>query len=307
MSLRYSAQCLVLAVFLAATQCVCAQPPVNPPPNLGNRPQPVAFREADPTSWPEGALRHFVTLYNNAEWNQMSKLIAAEAPDKEALATVVAELGKARGTLRLRLTDLEVDPRVGEVRADFTVRANDHLGLGMVWREQLKLISQARPGEPQRWYLVPSAPEAARFDGYLQRLVTLLAYPAELMHVERQREAMTQVRQLTLGLMQFVQDFDEKFALAPEKFKESILPYVRTDTLWTAPGDEPGQQSYSFNPHLANQKIDAFKNPAETVMVYLGKDAKPEFRYGGKTIIGYADGHVRALDAEQAKTLRWEP
>jgi prepilin-type processing-associated H-X9-DG protein len=176
----------------------------------------------------------------------------------------------------------------------------------MVWREQLKLVFKAR-GNGKLWFITPSQPIDSKFDGYLQRLVTLLAYPAEMTFMEQQRESSLQIRQLSLGVLQFVQDFDEKFAFTPQTFKAAILPYLRDEDIWTAPGDAEGKQSYAVNPELANVTLDALQRPADTVMIYLGQDMKPDLRYGGKTVVGFADGHVSIMDAEAVKKLRWKP
>ena len=51
----------------------------------------------------------------------------------------------------------------------------------------------------------------------------------------------------------------------------------------------------------------ATPEPAETVMIYEGKNGKLDFRHNGRATVGFADGHVKLTDAEGAKKLRWKP
>jgi prepilin-type processing-associated H-X9-DG protein len=85
------------------------------------------------------------------------------------------------------------------------------------------------------------------------------------------------------------------------------MAYLRSDDIFTAPGEKLGQQSYNLNPQLADKDLAELEEVAQTVMIYLGKESNLDFRFGGKTVVGFADGHVEAVDAEHAKTLRWNP
>jgi prepilin-type processing-associated H-X9-DG protein len=49
------------------------------------------------------------------------------------------------------------------------------------------------------------------------------------------------------------------------------------------------------------------KNVPTLVALYLGRDQKLDFRYGGLSPVCFVDGHVKAVTPEEAKSLRWEP
>ena len=284
---------------LGSVLAVQAQPPENPPQRLEE--EIVVF---DPRGAPEGAIEHFIELCNSGQLRGLPDLIIGAEKDAAALARTLGEITKARGTLVFRVVDMQVETEQEESVVNLTVHASDHLGMGMVWREALKLRV-----EGGIWKLRPSDPRSldSSFDNYLQRLITLLAYPKATAFVQGPRVSVNQVKQLVLGVKQFIQDNDEQYAFTPETVKASIQPYIRNDSLWTAPGDEPGTVSYSFNPHLANVNEANIEFIAETVLFYLGRDEKLDFRYDGKTVVGFTDGYVELLTEEQAKKLRWEP
>jgi hypothetical protein len=121
----------------------------------------------------------------------------------------------------------------------------------------------------------------------------------------KQRECAKQIKQLTLGVMQFVQDYNEQFAFTEKTLKEKLTPYLRDSAVWTAPGDAVGTQSFSFNPRLFGATTRNLRWN-ETVIFYMGKDQQLDFRFNGKALVGFMSG-VDFVDKEQSKNLRWEP
>src|SRR5579862_1944984 len=85
---------------------------------------------------------------------------------------------------------------------------------------------------------------------------------------------LSNIKQLSLGVLMLVQDHDEKYALKPETFKKAIYPYVKNEEVFKCPSDETGSPAYSFNPHLAGLSLAKLKDPAKTVMLYEGKAGK---------------------------------
>ena len=89
--------------------------------------------------------------------------------------------------------------------------------------------------------------------------------------------AMSNAKQVGLGLIMYVQDYDEEFPLAEFNIKEAVNPYVRNSDLFEG-------FTYTY-PAKSLAKIE---KPAETIM---GTVAGP----GGEAVI-YADGHVKWRD-----------
>lgn len=118
---------------------------------------------------------------------------------------------------------------------------------------------------------------------------------------------LSNVKQVSLGAMMFVLDYDEKFALKAAAYKKSIMPYIKNEGVFHCPSDKSGAISYSFNANLQGGSLGKVPRPAETVMIYEGKNQTLTFRHDGKAAIGFVDGHAKLVSKEGAKSLRWKP
>lgn len=306
MKLHYVRMSVCLSVWLLGNAVALQAQPPEPTPNLDPQPAPdIGAVVVPPTFTPWGAIEHFVELYSSKQWQKLPDLIVGAENGATELAAVTSELTKAQGTMVLRVSDIAVEMARDEAIARLTVHASNHLGLSMEWREVLKL---RRDRAEATWKLRPSDLNKldSIFDTYLQQVITLIAYPKSGF-ARGQRESLNQVKQLALGVKQFIQDHDEQYAFTPETVKSKIQPYIRNEALWTAPGDAAGTISYSLNPQIKNVNEAEILFLAETVLFYLGRDGKPDFRYGGRTVVGFADGHVELLTEEETKKLRWKP
>jgi len=117
------------------------------------------------------------------------------------------------------------------------------------------------------------------------------------------------VQQIDLGLYQYVQDNNGKFPKGD--YKTVIMPYVKSETLFHCPTDESGGSSYSFNQNLQGVSLAKLSDPVNTVAVYEGQNQVLDFRHehtgGNVAVVGFVDGHVKAVAARQVKFLRWKP
>ncbi len=57
-------------------------------------------------------------------------------------------------------------------------------------------------------------------------------------------------KQLALGMLMYVQDYDEQFPRKKAAYKELIFPYVKNDAIFTCPSDAKGTISYTMNPNM---------------------------------------------------------
>lgn len=150
--------------------------------------------------------------------------------------------------------------------------------------------------------------------GVVRQIATYLAYPQQAWGYIGGRISQQQVKQLCLGLMQYIFDWNEKFPPEVATWHEKIFPYVKNTSLFAAPGDAkrvPGDvvtpASYSLNPRLAGKKLADVQDASHTVAIYLGHNEQLDFRFDGRTVVGFTDGHVGLLTLEEAKALRWNP
>ncbi len=119
------------------------------------------------------------------------------------------------------------------------------------------------------------------------------------------------VKQIELGLIQYAYDNNNKFPAGD--YKAAIMPYTKSESLFHCPADTVtgGASDYSLNPSLQGVSLAKLSDPANTVAIYEGSNRTLDFRHehtgGNVAVVGFADGHVRAVSAQQAKSLRWRP
>ena len=162
------------------------------------------------------------------------------------------------------------------------------------------------------WLIVPDASKVQ--DNRAPDMVNALAYVlTDAKTFTRARDAarssycLSNVKQMSTGAMMLSQDNDETFKLKADSYKKSLMPYIKSEAVFKCPADPSGGVSYSFNSALAGLNYAKIKSPAETVMIYEGKNGKLEFRHDGRAAVGFADGHAKMVNAEGAKKLRWKP
>ena len=118
--------------------------------------------------------------------------------------------------------------------------------------------------------------------------------------------SLTNGKQLALGMLMYSQDYDEMMPYPAKNYKNLIYPYVKNEKVFHAPAAPPDEKvSYTFNKNLEGVPQASVENPAETVMLYEGTGTKPEYRYEGKTVIAFADGHCKLMTSEAVSKLVW--
>lgn len=131
----------------------------------------------------------------------------------------------------------------------------------------------------------------------------------------RQSSCLSNVKQIGLGCLMYLQDYDERFSLSaittitPRiSWIQMIDPYIKNSQVWDCPSQTVnanvtynGCRSYCFNSFLWNQKLAMVLSPAETVM--LG-DATPNTQQGAWTWYRPSNGH-RTDDTDGGDSPTW--
>lgn len=236
---------------------------------------------------------------------------------------------KRRGALQLEVEKIDVSD---------TTATSARTRLRYHWRnrllrvssptgaEDLSLIFGTSPSDSKpRWRIAPPqtleeaqklgvAQPLSQADGntfvpdnspVLNELAAKIADPKAIWVVESSQESVFNLEQLAVAALQFTQDYDEKYALAPEFYKDALTPYAQKQDIWTIPATgEP----YTFNGNLSGLSSSGAQSPntSRVVMFYEGKNEMPIFRYGGSAAIAFADGHVALVSPDEAKKLIWK-
>ncbi len=263
-------------------------------------------------STPEKAVRSFVAAIKAPDLPLAVKAIAGAKPHPY-IDQLQADIqrDKKNNLPNINITDIQVQT-TGDT-ATATVTFAPPVERGMASPETVKLRK-----EGEEWKVAPfdSAEMAAlpRNEPKEMPIITMmasaLAYPNVLLTARdtaRGVSCLSNVKQLALGTMMYMQDYDEVFPRRGTSYKQLIMPYIKNQSVFTCPSDKAGTLSYTLNQQLLGVGAAKIGRPAETVLIYEGSQGKLDFKHDGKAAVAFADGHAKMLDAAAAKTLRWAP
>jgi prepilin-type processing-associated H-X9-DG protein len=261
---------------------------------------------AQDRSTPEATVQSFLTELGSAHLKEAAACVKGVKLDAAGLDALAQQVKKDPATLTLSDAKSTITGTTANVTGKVTVKAASQ-PKSDTFDTDVNLVSA-----DGAWLIVPR-PQAELKKGN-DDLLNLMAYSftdpkvfKEANEAARGASCLSNVKQVSLGAMMFVQDWDEVFKLKAETYKKSLMPYIKNASIFTCPSDKAGATSYSFNDNLAGVKLAKVKSPAETVMIYEGKNGKLDFRHQGRAAVGFADGHAKLVDAAAAKKLRWMP
>jgi len=118
----------------------------------------------------------------------------------------------------------------------------------------------------------------------------------------RRASCQSNLKQVSLGIAQYMQDYDEKLPPARE-WAEVIEPYVRSRQVFQCPSvpDKNGY-GYAYNSRLSHKDYNVIPETSQMAWVYetadlrwnaYGMGEKPAFRHLGGANYAFADGHVK--------------
>lgn len=104
------------------------------------------------------------------------------------------------------------------------------------------------------------------------------------------------LKQIMLGVLQYAQDYDEKFPPMQSMYqlKKAIYPYIKNDAVFKQPSND---KFYVPNVALSKKSMASIDFPPTFAAIY-----EADFGSDGKRGVGFADGHVkRVTPAEWTK------
>ena len=133
----------------------------------------------------------------------------------------------------------------------------------------------------------------------------MLSNPNMVGHLENARQASSQsnLKQISLGIIQHVQDNDQKMPDA-DKWVDEVMPYIKSEAVFTDPSAPGLKWAYAFNRALSGKKLSDLESPAATVLLFESTDGKKNAsdrggslprpgRHNGGTDYALADGYVK--------------
>lgn len=255
---------------------------------------------------PEAAVRAFLTAFGQGDIKAAALIVKGVKMDAAAMDALAQQVKKEPA--KITLTD-----------AKTTLNGNSAVLTGQVSLTTEKVVKpQTSPTELNLvlsegvWQIVPDAAKAQRatnpdLANGLALMLTDSKVFTRARDSARDVVCLSNMKQVCLAALMFLQDYDERFKLKAESYKKSLMPYVKNEAVFKCPADTTAGPSYAFNTNLVGISAQKIHVPAETVMIYEGKAGKLNFRHAGKATVGFADGHARLVDAAAAKKLRWKP
>jgi prepilin-type processing-associated H-X9-DG protein len=123
---------------------------------------------------------------------------------------------------------------------------------------------------------------------------------------------LSNMKQLGLALLMYVQDYDEKFPPAAE-WMDMTLPYLKNENTYRCPGvaeKDKFAYGYGFNRKLERTLYEKIAEPEKTIMLFESWNLKKNVsdsvltllespRHNDTINLAYADGHASRLDRSQ--------
>ena len=293
---------------------------------MAKNPAEAAIPVRIPQDTPANAVRHFINALNNP-WEPNFAMAVAGARvgyyGDDIWNKARMELHPFSVGVNFKVDDATVETQ-SDTEATVTVTGHKEFrqgnevkrGATQKYTVQLHHEEMPLPGDgagQDVWRVVP-APIEDVLDKDLFKLsplslvATLALRDPRLLPLLQQLLAANQLKQLALGTMQFTQDYQEMYAFDDQAHERALLPYIKSPQLFTIIGTK--DEKWRFNDLLAGKSLAALSEVARTVLFYDGDATSTEslhFRFGDKTLIGFADGHVKALSKDELKDIIWNP
>ncbi|MFM7323059.1 MAG: DUF1559 domain-containing protein [Armatimonadota bacterium] len=109
----------------------------------------------------------------------------------------------------------------------------------------------------------------------------------------RATSSLSNLKQVGLGMMMYVQDYDEVFPpmRSEPEVRKRLMPYIKNDATFRNPIDE---KPYVYNPALSGVSLTRIHAPSDLAVVWEA-DPAPDGTRG----VGFADGHAKRVSAAE--------
>lgn len=133
----------------------------------------------------------------------------------------------------------------------------------------------------------------------------------------RETACLSNVKQMSLGMLMYVQDYDENFTPA-QSWMTNIDPYIKNEAVYHCPQISSGQKGtpygYALNSALSKARLADIASPETTLMIYesntLSANASDPCtsypvpgRHLERDIFGLVDGHAHPILPSQLSEL----
>lgn len=283
----------------------------------------MAFRKqaAPPDlSTPQTAVRSFLTALRNQDVAAMQQCVQGKADEKVLKEAVETGATFPKCTVQSMLA--EIEGNTAHVAVEYTVEATRPEDKELAGARMVDMFTLAKQGDA--WHLTPDPNlkngNGDRKQGYFPMMLATRPFSlavalagsedvsksfADSTSRSKAASCLSNVKQVALGVLMYVEDYDEMTPRKGVSYTELVYPYVKNRQVFTCPLSPKGTISYTFNSGVAGISLALIDEPAKTVMVYEGKDGKLDYKHDGEAAVGFMDGHTKLIKAEESAGLIW--
>jgi prepilin-type processing-associated H-X9-DG protein len=248
---------------------------------------------------PEDTIKALAELWNTKNLADMVPYYKGADP-KAKFDMLSKAFGPSWPTLTVSDVSVTVNGTKGEMKCHVSITIAGQAAQAIDDAAEMELNGDV-------WQVVPQAASTTpRVFGAIGMIITQPKMIETSRNAAKTTMAVSNLKQIALASQLLASDNDDKFKINPASVHKSLAPYLKNERIWLDPVMNRSDV-YSFNVKLKDVDLGKLEAPSETILFYVGRKGEFEFPYKGRTIIAYADGHVKIVTAAQAKLARWKP
>lgn len=169
-------------------------------------------------------------------------------------------------------------------------------------RESVMLVKSGKA-----WLLTPEKANPGNVNSIVQMCVdqaVVFSDAKDRMYTRKCTESLTE---LAVATRANVAEQGNVFRLTAANWKAKMMPYAKGEYSFGCMTKKSKGSAYAFNAALAGLSAAKLRSPGTLVMLYEGSGGKLRFHPDGRAGVAFADGHVKRVNAVEAKKLRWKP
>lgn len=117
----------------------------------------------------------------------------------------------------------------------------------------------------------------------------------------RQESCLSNEKQITLAVMQYAQDYDERMPMS-SNWEDGIWPYIKNDQVLICPSGG----GYEYNNNFSMFILFDVKEPSQTGLVYeVDASGNQAYPHKNGMNVGFSDGHCKWFDKDGVKQIIW--
>jgi prepilin-type processing-associated H-X9-DG protein len=260
----------------------------------------VAPAQRSPVT-PEATVRAFLSAIEKSDLKAASVFVHGSKYD--------ARYAPVAATLRRQAMKFEISGFIGkEIEGAFA--ATFKLTIDQEGRKQELPAQTLKLRKAGGMWKILSGPWPAEpsVSTQIESLATLLAHPEAMSPSQpapSRPACVTQLKKIGVAIMLLAKENGDKILVSNATLKTKLVPYLKDASLFRCSAAEGS--AYTFNDNLKGASLGKLTAPARTVLVYEGTTGKLAYRHDGRSVLLFADGHVRQVTPEEAKKLVWKP